>query len=171
MAEEEKKENKKKEVKEKKKSGSGKLIFFMVIIGCLVPFGVPTLIVCTGLIPTLIALLTDTDKNKSSLATIGYLNFAGVLPFLLDLWMNGQTMAIALRIVKDPTSWVVMLGAAGIGHLILYSVPPAIASMVITKKANRLVKLKEAINQLENIWGPDVATNTPLDVIRRKQGQ
>lgn len=165
MAEE---KEKKKAAKAPKKGGNGKVIFFMVIIASLIPFGVPTLLLCIGLTPTLIALVTDTDEKKSGLATIGYMNFAGVLPFLVELWMNGHSMELAVRIIQTPSTWVVMLGAAGIGHLILYAIPPAIATMVITKKANRLVKLREAVKQLETIWGPDVATNIPVDALRRK---
>ncbi len=156
------------ETKVKKKSGSGKLVFFMVLVGCLVPFGVPTLLVCIGLFPTLIALFTDTDKNKSSVAAVGYMNFAGVLPFLVDLWSSGQSMDVAVRIITDPFSWVVMLGAAGIGHLIIYSIPPVIAGMVITKKANRLVHLREGVVQLEKIWGSDVGSAISVEALRRK---
>lgn len=164
----EEKKDKKKDKKQPKKSGGFKLIFFMVLVGCMVPFGVPTLLVCSGLFPTLIALVMDRDEHRSSFATIAYMNCAGVLPFLLDLWMNGQTMDVALRIVMDPFSWVVMLGSAGVGHLILFSIPPAIAGMVINKKANRLVKLREGIKQLEGIWGGDVATGASIDAIRSR---
>ena len=152
-----------------KKSGGGKLVIFMVIIGCVIPFGVPTLLVCLGLTPTIVALLTDTEESHSSLATIGYLNFAGVLPFLIDLWQNGQTMEAALKIVFDPLSWAIMLGAAGIGHLILYAVPPVIASVILINQESRLRTLREGIQQLEAIWGADVTGNTPLDVVKRSK--
>jgi hypothetical protein len=52
-----------------KKKGGGKLIFLMIVAGCIVPFGVPTLLVCLGLVPTLVALVTDTDEGHSGLAT------------------------------------------------------------------------------------------------------
>ncbi len=153
-----------------KKKGGGKLIFFMIILGCLVPFGVPTLIVCVGLLPTLVALFTDTDQNRSGLATIGYLNLAGVLPFLIELWQNGQTMEAALRIVRDPFSWVVMFGAAGVGHLMLYTIPPIVTSMVLMKQESRLRTLREGVQQLEAIWGPDVANVLPLESVRQHKG-
>lgn len=156
---------------EKKKQGGGaKLVVLMALIGCMVPFGIPTLIVCIGLVPTLVALLTDTDQNRSSLATIGYLNFAGVLPFLIDLWSHGQTMAAAMAIVRQPSSWVIMLGAAGIGHLILYAVPPVIASVVLINEERRLKTLREGLQQLEAIWGTEVTNSTPLDIVRQSKG-
>lgn len=160
----------KKEKGVKPKKGGFKLILVMVIAGCLAPFGVPTLLVCLGLAPTLVALVTDTDENRSGLATIGYMNFAGVLPFLIDLWQNGQTMEAAMVIVRQPFSWAIMLGAAGIGHLILYAVPPVIASVFLINQENRLRTLREGMQQLEAIWGPDVASTTSLDIVKSNRG-
>ncbi len=163
MAEKEKKED-------GKKKGGAKLILFMILLGCVVPFGVPTLLVCLGLLPTLVALVTDADEKRSSLATIGYLNFAGVLPFLVELWQKGQTMEAAWAIVRDPFSWVVMFGAAGVGHLILYTVPAIVASMVLMKQESRLRTLREGIAQLEAIWGADVTNALPLEIVRQHKG-
>jgi len=153
-----------------KKKGGVKLILLMALAGCLVPFGLPTLLVCAGLIPTLIVLLTETEDTHAGLATVGYMNVAGVLPFLIDLWQRGQTMDAAMAIVREPRSWVVMLGAAGVGQLVLYAVPPIIASIVLIKQADRLRTLREAIKELEAIWGPEVATAAPVDEIRQKRG-
>lgn len=150
--------------------GGGKLVLFMIVIGCLVPFGVPTLLVCLGLLPTLVTLVTDTDRNRSSLATIGYLNMAGVLPFLIELWQKGQTMEVAVAIIRDPFSWVVMFGAAGIGQLMLYTIPPIVSSMIIMRQESRLRILREGVEQLEAIWGSDVKTASPLEVVRQHKG-
>lgn len=154
----------------KKKGGSAKLFFFMVLFGCLVPFGLPTLLVSLGMLPTLVALFTDTEANRSRLATVGYLNLAGVLPFLIELWEKGQTMEIALHIVRDPFSWVVMLGAAGVGHLILFAVPQMIGSFILNRQEGRLRTLKDGQQQLEAIWGPDVANALPLDTVMEHKG-
>jgi len=158
------------EAKAAKKSGGGKTVLFMIIIGCLVPFGVPTLLICLGLIPTFVALVTDTDQSRSSLATIGYLNFAGVLPFLIDLWQKGQTMEAAVAILRDPLSWVVMLGSAGVGHLMLYTIPAIVSSMVFMRQEARLRTLREGVKQLEAIWGADVTNVLPLETVRQHKG-
>ncbi len=154
-----------------KKSGGGKIIFFMIIFGCLVPFGVPTLIVCTGFLPTFITMFTDTDPRHSALTTIGYMNLAGVLPFLIELWQKGQTMEAALGIVYRPETWVVMLGAAGVGQLILYVVPHMVATMVVTKQEARRRILRQAKVELESIWGEDVGNTIPIAVVRGKQSK
>lgn len=154
----------------KKKGGGILVVLFMILLGCLVPFGVPTLLVCLGLLPTFVALFTDTDQNRYGLASVGYMNLAGVLPFLIDLWQNGQTMDAAMAILRDPFSWVVMLGSAGVGHLILYAVPPAVASFILMRQEGRLRVLREGRQQLEAIWGPDVANALPLEMVRHNKG-
>ena len=156
---------------QKKKGGGGfKTILFMTLLGCVVPFGVPTLLVCIGLLPTVVALFTDTDENRSGLATVGYMNLAGVLPFLVELWQKGQTMEAAMAIIRQPYSWVVMFGSAGLGHLILYAVPVMISSIVILNLESRLKTLQEGRQQLEAIWGPDVGTTSNLDAVRKNKG-
>ncbi|MDX9690239.1 MAG: hypothetical protein EOM37_08770 [Proteobacteria bacterium] len=156
--------------KASKKAGGFKLILFMTLVGCFIPFGIPTLLVGLGLIPTLVALATDADEKRSGLATIGYLNFAGVLPFWIDLWTNGQSMDVAMRIIRDPYSWVIMLGSAGIGHLILFTVPPAISIFIKSRQEARLDVLREGLKQLDAIWGPDVATMAPIEAVRKNKG-
>lgn len=164
------KTEKKAQDKTKKKSGSGKTVLMMILIGCMVPFGLPTLLVACGLLPTVVALFTDTDENKSGLAAVGYMNLAGVLPFLIELWQKGQAMDVAMAIITEPSSWVVMLGAAGVGYLIMYAVPPMIGSVVLLNQEGRLRTLTEGVEQLEAIWGPDVTTTAPLSEVLRSRG-
>ena len=142
----------------------------MTLMGCIIPFGLPTLLVCIGLLPTLVALFTDTDANRSSLATVGYMNLAGVLPFLVELWQKGQSMDVAMTIIRDPYSWVIMFGSAGVGHLILYAVPVMISSIVILNLESRQRTLLEGKQQLEAIWGAEVGTTSSLDVVRKNRG-
>lgn len=149
--------------------GGTKFIILMIVLGSLVPFGAPTLLVCLGMIPTLVALVTDTDPRQSAVSIIGFLNLAGVIPFIIELWEKGQTIEAAFAIMKEPMTWLIMFGAAGIGQLILYAVPPAITMMTVARMENRLRILREGTDQLKAIWGPDVATNKPIDLIRGKE--
>lgn len=147
--------------------GTMKIVLVMAIIGGIIPFGVPTLLICAGLLPTLVALFTDTDPDKSSTATIGFMNLAGVLPFLVDLWKKGQTMDVAIVILREPRTWLIMFGAAAIGHLLLFIIPPIMTSMTISRMESRLSSLKEGLEQLRAIWGPEVATTLPIDQVRK----
>lgn len=160
---------KKKERKTAPSRRKGGLLFFciMIIVGAIVPFGLPTLLLCLGLLPTLVALITDTDPKKSAAAAIGFLNVAGVAPFILELWEKGQTMENAMQIVLDSTTWLIMLGAAALGQLLIYAVPPVVASMTLMKLEARLRLLRDGLSQLKEIWGPDVATHKAVDQVQK----
>ena len=139
----------------------------MVLAGAMVPFGMPTLLICIGLLPTVVALVTDKDPQHHSAMTIGFMNVAGVVPFLIDLWTQGQTMEAAFAILRDLNSWLIMFGSAAIGHLLLYAIPPAMATMTLSRLETRLKILQDALVQLQEIWGPDVASKKTPDQLRR----
>jgi hypothetical protein len=96
------------------------------------------------------------------------MNFAGLVPFLIDLWVKGQTMENAFVILRNPSNWLIILGAAGIGQLIVFAVPQAMASMTLAHAESRLKTLKQNLEQLKTSWGPEVATTKPVDKIGRE---
>jgi hypothetical protein len=153
-------------VKPKKKGGKLGFIFFLILFGICAPFMMPTLtLLLVGLLPTFVALITDNDPHKSSTAAIGAMNFAGLTPFVIDLWVKGQTMENAFIILRQPSNWLIMLGAAGIGQLIVFAVPQAMASLTLARAESRLKLLKQNLEQLKAGWGSDVATTKPVDKI------
>ncbi|MDP9127928.1 MAG: hypothetical protein M3N08_06695 [Pseudomonadota bacterium] len=147
-----------------KRGGKIGFFFFMIAFGAAVPFIFPTLmLLLIGMIPTLVAIMTDNDRHKSSVASVGAMNAAGVTPFAIDLWSKGQTMENTFHILRDPSNWLVILGAAGIGQLILFAVPQAVASLSIARSEARLKLLRKNLESLKESWGADVGTTKPLD--------
>ncbi|MGL1180852.1 hypothetical protein ACSTLD_24260, partial [Vibrio parahaemolyticus] len=81
--------------KDAKPKKRGKLGFYttMAFLVLLAPFIFPTVVmIFIGLIPTWIAFFVDKDADKSSAAAIAAMNCAGLSPFVIDLWVNGQSM-------------------------------------------------------------------------------
>jgi hypothetical protein len=153
----------------KKKGGKigSVLIFILFILSA--PFFMPTwTLLLIGMLPTFVALLADTDPQKSSTSSVGAMNIAGLTPFLIDLWIKGQTMDNTFAILREPSNWMIILGAAGIGALIVFAVPQAMASMTLARAENRLKVLKNNLEQLKTSWGPDVANTKPLDKLERE---
>lgn len=152
------------------KKGKGKLgvVLFMIAFGLSFWFIFPTLVlVLIGLVPTIIALLTDSDRQKSSTAAVGFMNAAGITPFVIDLWTKGQTMENVFQILREPSNWLVMLGAAGIGQLIVFTVPQAVASLSLARSEGRLKILRRNLESLKESWGPDVGTTKSVDKLGR----
>lgn len=150
----------------KKKGGKIGFIFTLILFALCAPFMMPTLtLILVGMMPSFVALLTDTDPQKSSTSAIGAMNIAGLTPFMIDLWVKGQTMDHAILILRDPQNWLVILGSAAVGKLIIFAVPQAMTILTLTRAESRLKILKGNLEQLKGSWGPDVATTKPVDKI------
>jgi len=151
-----------------KKKGHGKAKFFGVVIllGLAMPFMLGSvLLLLAALIPTYVAYMTDNCPEKTGATSVCAMNLAGAFPFLMDLWMKGQTPANALHILSDSSSWLVILGAAAVGQLIIYAVPQAIATMSLTHAEGRIKTLRKNLELLKDSWGPEVGTTKPVEQI------
>jgi hypothetical protein len=149
-----------------KKSGGGKLqrLTMMAVAAIAIPFVFPTFILLlAAFIPTYVALMTDSDPEKSGATSVGAMNAAGAVPFVIDLWEKGQTLPNALQILTSANDWLVILGAAAIGQLIVYAIPQAIATLTIAQSELRVKGLRKNLDTLQESWGPDVATAKPVD--------
>jgi len=107
-----------------------------------------------GLAPTIVLGLTGKGVNKSEkLQCVGFMNIAGVLPFLSQVISRESDFSF---IVSDPINLVAMFGAAAAGYALVY-VGPMVAAIVLQSLAQERIK---SINQqrqaLIDLWGHDV---------------
>lgn len=154
----------------KKKGGKAGFILILILFGVSAPLLMPTwTLVLIGMLPTFVALITDNDPQKSSTGAVGAMNFAGLTPFILDLWMKGQTMENTMHILRESSSWLIILGAAAVGQMIVFAVPQAMTSLTLAHAESRLKILKKNLEQLQASWGPDVANTKPLDKIGKNE--
>ncbi len=157
----------KKPDKPRKKSGKAKFVSFLILIALAMPFMMASaILLIAGLVPTYVAYATDRDPEKSGAICVFAMNMAGITPFLLDLLGKGQAPANAFYILGDANNWLVILGAAAIGQLVIYAVPQAIASMSVGHADGRIKALRKNLDLLKESWGPDVATVRSLEQIK-----
>lgn len=150
----------------KKSGGKLKLYAFLIVAMFVAPFMFPTVIlVFAGLLPTLVAVLVDKDREHSYATAIGAMNCAGITPFVIDLWIKGQSMATVMQILTTPTSWLIILGAAAIGQMIVSVVPQAMATLTLAHMDVRIKVLKNNLDLLQKSWGTDVGTTKPIEKI------
>jgi hypothetical protein len=142
-----------------KKAGKLKFMLLMIVTGMAMPFMLPTIVLLlAGLAPTYVAFATDDDSQKSGTVSVASMNFAGIVPFLIDLWSKGQTAENAFHILSDSKTWLVILGASAIGQLIVYVVPPAILTLTLTHAETRMKGLRKNLDLLKESWGTEVAS-------------
>lgn len=147
-----------------KTKGRTKFVLALLAIGAAMPFTLPSvLLLLGGLAPTYVAYATDDDPEKSATSSVFAMNLAGIVPFLIDLWAKGQTIGNAIGLLTNTNVWLVILIAAGVGKLVVFVVPQAIATMSSTHAETRIKALKKNLDFLKEAWGPDVATTKSVN--------
>jgi hypothetical protein len=150
-----------KTVKGKKtgKSSSGQAIAWVVapLMGAL---AMPTLVLLmVGMLPTLIAyFIVDRHPSKYTTRTIGYLNFAGCLPYTLDVWGSGGVweFGTVFEIIADPLALLVMFSAAATGWVVFYATPPVVAAYLVVTSGIKVKNFKARQQELIQDWGRNV---------------
>ena len=149
-------------VRPKKRSGSagkGALIFLMLMFLALAAglFLPTSIVLATAMVPTIVALLIDQDPEKYAAITVGPLNFCGALPTAITLWSGSNSVQEALRLLSEPVNWLMMYGAAGVGWMLFYTIPPVVSSIVVRGHEAEVARLTEHQAKLVEEWGPEVA--------------
>lgn len=140
----------------RRRGGRGLLLLLLVLPAAALVLP-STVLVVAGMIPTMVAYVIDTDAEKSAPITVGSMNLCGVLPFGIELYQRGHTLKVALDILSHPTAWLVMFGAAGIGWVIYYGVPPLVASVLVMRDEAKIRTLEDKRLALIAEWGPELA--------------
>ncbi len=145
-----------------RKRGNGLLLLAAF---ALIPAGLvvlpTTILIGVGMLPTVVAYVIDQDPEKSAPITVGAMNFCGVMPFAIGLWQAGHTLPALMPMLRDPVTWFFMYGAAGVGWLLYYGLPPMIAGVVVMRDETRIRTLDTERRALIEEWGPDVVAKTP----------
>ena len=132
------------------------IVFFTLFIGGML-FALPTMLVLTlGLLPTLVAFVVDIHPRKYAARSVGFLNFAGTLPFLISLWTGHHDLLSAMRILTDVYAWLVIYSAAAVGWVIYWGMPSVAGFLMEINAARRVRKLDAQRKKLIADWGEDI---------------
>jgi hypothetical protein len=122
-----------------------------------------TAMLSIGMLPTFVALFVDRSRAKTKAITVGALNLAGCMPFLLQLWTHGHSFQQAMEIVSDPRAVVVMYAAAGIGYIIDWVLTSFVAGLLYQRGESRRKEILKTQEELIKRWGREVTGEIPLD--------
>lgn len=148
--------------KKQKPKGWGLQIIMIFGFLAAVLFMPTTILLVIGMLPTVVAALVD-RRGGARAITVGSLNLCGCMPFLLDLWMTDHTTAVALGIIKNPSTIIVMYSAAGIGYLIDFALSGIVATIIVQRSTARLETIRKKQEELVTRWGKEVTGEMPLD--------
>lgn len=153
----------KKTQKKKRSSSLSTNVFLVVLLLMSVVFLPTAIIFFIGLLPTFVAFFVDRNKRKIKPVTVGAMNLAGCMPFVMELWTTGHSMSGAVSIIFDPMAIIVIYAAAGVGYLLDWVVTIAVARFLYQRGLSRQKAIEKRQGELIKRWGEEVSGRLVLD--------
>ena len=124
------------------------------------------MILLAGMAPTGVAYMFDVNPRKSLPRTVGWMNFAGCLLVMIDLWANSNTFDYAVDLLSDWFNWFLMFVCASVGLSLYLLVPPLVESYISISLNLRLKRLYGLKKELEQEWGDEVTEYSEMDTLK-----
>ncbi|MCB1721006.1 MAG: hypothetical protein KDI11_04555 [Alphaproteobacteria bacterium] len=147
-----------------KRSGSAWMNLFLIVLILMAAVFLPVAVILfIGLLPTFVAFYADRNKKKIKPITVGAMNIAGCMPFIMELWTTDMSMSKALSVIMDPMAIIVIYSAAGIGYLIDWAVTMLVANFLYQRGRSRKNTIEKRQTELIARWGEEVSGRIPID--------
>lgn len=152
------------QLEERRRRGRSNLTWILVVGTFLLVIAAPTMIILFfGMLPTLVAYIIDRSQEKSATFCVGAINFIGVFPYVMDLWIDVNSIDAALNSVSDLFAMLIMYSAAAFGWLLFMSMPSVVASFVTVLQQRKVAKLRGTQKELIEEWGAEVAALVEME--------
>lgn len=148
-----------------KRKGTQGANFYIFLI-CLAAIGgalvsvYAVVIVLFGLLPAMIAMIVDQDARKYISKIVFLYNIMGIIPFVYKIYRSSSSNNAAIEIIIDPSTWMMIFAAAGLGWIIYWAVPQfavLLRNFVINVQ---IAKLESELASLTEEWGDEVKAQT-----------
>jgi len=146
----------------KGQAGTGRLLMTVALLA-LIPFSLPTmLLLFAGMLPTLVAALTDRSNSRYAWICVGGLNFAGLCPAVLTLWFGHHEITYALQLVTNVRVMLMAYLAAAGGWGLYFIAPPIVLTVMAATSKRRAASLHAQLKKLEEEWGTEVRSKSAM---------
>jgi len=131
----------------------------------------PTIIVLgIGMLPTIVAKISDRSEQGYVTFCVGGLNMAGVYPYLLTIWFENHSIRGAMELMSDVFVLVVMYSSATFGWLLYQTIPPVVAAFLTVLAERRVGVLRANQTKIIDEWDEKVIREAlesyPEDVVK-----
>jgi hypothetical protein len=147
----------------KRRGGRGLMTLLILLLPAAVIILPTSMLLLAGLIPTIVAIIVDRDTEKSAALTVGAMNLCGVAPFIVQLWQQGHTIALAMRMLSTPHIWLVMFGAAALGWVMYFFIPQIVVAVASLRAQSKIKELEERRALLIADWGTEIMARPDHD--------
>ena len=114
------------------------------------------LLLVIGMAPSIVAFIIDKHPRKVMARAIGYLNFAGALPYALKLWTGQNTISGVMELVLEPTALMIMYSAAAVGWILNFIMAPIMSAYLAVRHESRARSIGIRQEELIKEWGSEV---------------
>lgn len=136
----------------------------LIILVLLILVALPTvMMIGFGMLPAIVAGIIDRTEERSATFCVGGLNFCGLFPYLLELWLQDNSLGQATDLLTDVFVLAVIYGGACMGWLLYLSLPPVIASFIQVMSQRRLQQLRATQKEIIKEWGDEIIMDADLD--------
>lgn len=150
--------------------GRSSLTWVLIVGTFLLVIASPTMIVLFfGMLPTLVAFIIDRSEQKSATFCVGSINFIGVFPYIMDLWIDNNTLDAAISNVTDLFAMLIMYSASAFGWLLFMAMPTVVASFVTVLQQRKVAQLRGQQKELMEEWGAEVAALVEMERIEQEE--
>lgn len=138
------------------KRRTGSIVVWVIAAAVLFAFYESIVLLLIGMAPTGVAMLFDRSPSRNQTRTVGYLNFAGCLPWVIDYWLVGGDFARVFDIFADPMALFVMYSSAALGWLLFFAIRPIVGSYLSVSAELREKQIARVQQKMEEEWGPEI---------------
>ena len=114
------------------------------------------ILVVFGTLPTLVAYYADTSENRLGLASIASCNLAGVLPYVVELSVTGNSIQMLSNYLSNPNVWFIMYGLAALGYILVKGCPLLYRYSLKAVNSSIVFQLEQKQDTLVKEWGEDL---------------
>ena len=114
------------------------------------------LLLLIGMAPSIVAYIVDKRPRKVTARSIGYLNFAGCLPYALKLWTGQNTISGVLELVFEPSALMIMYSSAAVGWMLNFIIAHIMSAYLAVKHEAKNRSISSRQEDLIKEWGSEV---------------
>jgi hypothetical protein len=114
------------------------------------------LVIIFGILPGMVAVLIDQEKQRYISKIVLAFNLIGLIPYVAKIIRSSMSDVVAIDMMIEPMTWMVIYGAAAIGWMVYWFFPEAgqlINTIMINSKVN---KLEDELEALCQEWGEEI---------------
>jgi len=96
------------------------LVISLIAMGCSAISIYSVIIVLFGLLPGMVAIIVDQDRNHYISKIVLNYNAIGIVPFVFKILQSSNQNNMAISLIIDPRTWMLIFSSAALGWFVYW---------------------------------------------------